>query len=686
MAQIQASTGASESQMQDFSKITESLYNKNLGENWYDLAEAVGTVRQVTQMTGDELEATTKNAIAYRDTFGEDITESIKAADTMMKNFGITSDQAYNLLAQGAQKGLNKSGELLDTANEYSPYFAKLGFSAESMFDTFAAGLEAGAFNLDKVGDGIKEFGIRTKDGSQASLDAYKALGLSGAQMTAQFAAGGETAQKAFLTTAKAIAAVKDPVKQNAVAVQLFGTQAEDLEARVIGAYANVEKQFDSTKNTMEQVANVKYDTLSKAFGAIGRTLQTGLILPMTKALLPVAQQFAGWVTDKMPAIQKAFGSIGPVISQIADKISGLWSGVGGGEAVSLYKDYFFDIMDTAKEFAAAIAKTWKKIEPQAMSVVSSIGSIIKQVIPIVFKLAGAIQQIGRKIISSIAPIVSYLLQKMLPIWAKVYAFIAQEVMPAISVAITALLPKIMTVVDKIGAMISAIFNAVKPFLDGIFAAFEYAWPAIKDIVMTAIKMISGVIDGLLTTLGGVIDFITGVFSGDWGKAWEGVRSIFEGIFSTLGSVLAAPINLAIDLINKAIQKVNKISFDIPDFLGGGTFGVNIPELQHVGGYAAGGYVTKPELAWVGEGGSNEWIIPENNSQRSRDLWQAAGQSIGATTDGSGSGGDFHFSPTYNFYGAADQQAVEQMEQRTRSDFRKEFEAYKAQQRRVSFA
>ncbi|MGG1442170.1 phage tail tape measure protein [Brevibacillus laterosporus] len=152
MAQLRASTGASKEEMEALSVSTKNLYKQNLGEDWNDLANAIALTKQVTQKQGAELEATTKNAIVYRDVFGEDIRESIKASDTMARNFGITSSQAFNLLAQGAQKGLNKSDELLDSANEYAPYFKTLGFSANQMFDTFSAGLESGAFNLDKVG------------------------------------------------------------------------------------------------------------------------------------------------------------------------------------------------------------------------------------------------------------------------------------------------------------------------------------------------------------------------------------------------------------------------------------------------------------------------------------------------------------------------------------------------------
>jgi len=99
---------------------------------------------------------------------------------------------------------------------------------------------------------------------------------------------------------------------------------------------------------------------------------------------------------------------------------------------------------------------------------------------------------------------------------------------------------------------------------------------------------------------------------------------------------------------------------------------------------ATGGYVTKPELAMIGEGRSPEWIIPDERSPRSRGLLAAANESIGFP--GGSGGGDFVFSPTYNFYGNADQEAVKQMEQAIRRDFEREFNAYKAQQRRLSMA
>ncbi|MNE77124.1 hypothetical protein D3C80_1734140 [compost metagenome] len=146
---------------------------------------------------------------------------------------------------------------------------------------------------------------------------------------------------------------------------------------------------------------------------------------------------------------------------------------------------------------------------------------------------------------------------------------------------------------------------------------------------------------------------------------------------------------MAIDAINAAIRGINKVKIDIPDWVpkfGGESFGINIPEIQKIGGYANGGYVDSPELAWVGEGSSPEWIIPENNSARSQSLLQAANRSMGGGDQQTATVGDFVYKPVFNFYGSADQEAVKQMEQRNKQEFSKQFEDYKRQQQRVSFA
>ncbi|ANY69728.1 hypothetical protein BBD42_26980 [Paenibacillus sp. BIHB 4019] len=708
MAQIQVGTGAAQAQMAGLGDTMVNIYNKGMGENFMDIANSIAAVERVTKLSGSELEATTKNAIAYRDAFGDDIAESIRTADTMMKNFGITSDEAYSLLAQGAQGPLSKTMDLLDTANEYSAYFAQLGFSANQMFDTFAAGLEAGAFSLDKVGDGIKEFGIRTKDGSKASLDAYKSLGLNGAEMTAQFAAGGKTAQEAFLKTSQAIAAIKDPVVANAVSVQLFGTQAEDLEARVVTAMTSARSQFDMTKDTMGEVAKIKYGTIGKAFEGIGRQLQTGLLLPLAKMALPLLDQFSGWLQDVLPAAQSSFKGLGKVVTDVAGVVGSLFKNGFNFDfkvkatnlmsSLGLGADAQYEIIDSVGSTFRSIMnlkdgllQAWDTISPHVMKVVGSIGKIVQQLMPIVFSISRTFQQVSMKVIAALTPVVTYIMSRLWPILSQIFDYLATEVMPALSGAIAKILPKIQAIADKIGDVFGVIMMIIKPAIDNIVNLFNIAFPIIKAVVTNAIDAIGGIISGLMTVFGGVIDFVTGVFTGNWEKAWQGVKDIFTGLFEGLGAILTFPINVAIDAINAAIRGINGMSFTVPEWvpgIGGETIGgMSIPEIPKLPGYATGGYVTEPQVAWVGEGKSNEWIIPENNSQRSRDLWQSAGTSMGLLPQGGG-GDNFNYSPVFHFTIQGDggediEQKVQRAVAKATASFERQYDAMMAQRRRL---
>ncbi|MGQ7276641.1 phage tail tape measure protein [Brevibacillus thermoruber] len=319
LTNLQAATGATSQEMEEMKNQITDLYRQNLGESWSDLANAMSLAKQITGETGEELKKTTALAVTYRDTFGEDIGESIKAVDTMVKNFGISNEQAFNLLAQGAQQGLDKTHELLDTANEYSVYFSKLGFSANEMFNIFGAGMLEGSWSLDKIGDAVKEFNIRLKDDSKSTKEALTALGFDANKMMQTFANGGDGAKQAFREVINTLSNVKDEVQKNVIGVSLFGTMYEDLESDVISAFTSLESQFDMTKNTMQEINKIKYDSVSSAFKGIGRMIETSVLVLISDRLLPKLSQFGQWFQDNTPQIESALNKAFSVGSKVLD-------------------------------------------------------------------------------------------------------------------------------------------------------------------------------------------------------------------------------------------------------------------------------------------------------------------------------------------------------------------------------
>ncbi|WP_284646777.1 hypothetical protein [Paenibacillus silviterrae] len=121
-------------------------------------------------------------------------------------------------------------------------------------------GWRTGAFDLDKVGDAVKEFNIRAKDGSKTTIEAYQMLGLNAEEMMQTFARGGPEAKASFSQIMQMIDAIEDPVERNTVGVSLMGTQFEDLEAGIVSAMGSARSQFDMTKDTMEELNRIKLE------------------------------------------------------------------------------------------------------------------------------------------------------------------------------------------------------------------------------------------------------------------------------------------------------------------------------------------------------------------------------------------------------------------------------------------
>ena len=322
--QLQASTGATAEEMDNLKNIMKDVYANNFGQDMNDVANSLATVRkELGELDDTSLQNATQSAIALRDTFDYDVSESVRSAKALMDNFGISGEEAFNLIAQGAQNGLDYSGEMLDTISEYSVQFSKLGFSAEDMFNILQQGTESGAFNLDKVGDAIKEFSVRVIDGSNTTIDGFTRLGLNADEMAQKFATGGDTAREAFEEVISKIGSMDNKVEQSKVGVDLFGTMWEDLGPEVVTQLANVTNAYDQTVNSAEKLSEIKYDDLGSAMQGIGRQIQTNFLLPISEKLLPIFSDLSNKLNEAFSS-----GEVQGSIDKIAEAIGNLVKGV----------------------------------------------------------------------------------------------------------------------------------------------------------------------------------------------------------------------------------------------------------------------------------------------------------------------------------------------------------------------
>lgn len=321
-AELAASTGASEAAMKKYNAVMKEIKGNNFGESYSDVAEAMGVVIQTMgELNDTDLQNVTENAMTLSDTFGYDYQEQMRAVDMLMKQFGITSQQAFNLIAQGTQQGLNKNGDLLDSINEYSVHYAQMGVSAEGFFNSLANGTDAGTFSVDKLGDAYKEFGIRVKDTATTTDEAYKILGLDADKMRTAFAEGGDSAAEATDIVLDALMNMDDKVKQNQAGVDLFGTMWEDLGIEGVKALTNLEGEISSTKSAMESLKEVRYPDLESAVSGFGAALQENIITPIADEALPAVTGLFEKATEVVQGIGEALAPQKTELEQFIEDI-----------------------------------------------------------------------------------------------------------------------------------------------------------------------------------------------------------------------------------------------------------------------------------------------------------------------------------------------------------------------------
>lgn len=160
-------TGASAKDMEQYSDAIMELYKDNYGDSLSDVSDSMATVKQLAgDIPTDKLQEVTEYAIALDKAFGYDVAESMRTVNSLADQFGVSYSEAFNLIVQGAQKGLDQNGDMLDTFNEYSVQFKSMGYTAEEMFNMLANAAETGTWSVDKLGGAVKEFNINLSDGS----------------------------------------------------------------------------------------------------------------------------------------------------------------------------------------------------------------------------------------------------------------------------------------------------------------------------------------------------------------------------------------------------------------------------------------------------------------------------------------------------------------------------------------
>ena len=735
--QVASSTGAAGKELESLRGAMERVYADNFGEDVADVADAVALVdRNLANLDQEGLTKATEGALALRDAFEYEVEESTRAAEAIRKNFGTSVEDAFSLIAAGAQNGLDYSGELIDTINEYSSQFSKLGFTADGMFNLLQSGADSTAWNLDKVGDAIKEFSIRAIDGSDTTVSAFEDLGYNAEKIMATFAAGGEGANTAFFEVLNTLMDVDDQVKRDALGVSLFGTMWEDLGVEAMQAMADASSAAYDTQGALEQINQVKYNDLDSALQGIRRQMEVDL--------LPAADAVYESLMDSMPEITAAMGEMSPVIAEIAEDFAD-WAGGAVSEGLPVLVDEIRDFADwagkaheKAKPFLSFLWKhkgTVVAVAAGAKVLSVSLGAVNKAMGA--YKNAKGMLAVLQKILAVYPGLIAAKVKDKAET-AYLYALEAKDVLirakttaatwaqtaatkasaratKAATVATKGMSAAVKFLTSPMGITLGIItavaaalvllyknWDSVKAWLVNFGNTVNQIWTNFSNAVGNAIaaigqhfpllgaylqgwwESIQAAVENVKAIFQNIIDFISNVFSGNWSAAWQNIVNIFGNLFGMIVNLAKAPINGVISAINWVLEKINSISVTIPDWVplvGGQTLGFNIPTIPQL---AEGGVATSPTLAEIGEGGEPEAVMPLSKLADLLDNWPRPKPGGGGSQPG-GDGETIVFSPVFNFYGKADREDVEEATRISFQEFKRLYKKLKAEERRKNF-
>ena len=296
---VAASLGLSDADAAKLGGIAGDVYADAYGESLAEVQEVVGELFSagvedvdLSNLTGQVLDIATA--------FDQDFGEVISTAQTMVNN-GLVPDMAsaFDTITEGFQTtGRKGREELLPTLNEYAATFTSLGIEGPTAIGLIDAAIDAGAFNVDKVGDALKEFGIRLMDGSDGTRDALQAVGLDAEAVTTAIAAGGPAAQAATSQVIQALSNMSDPLAQEAAGVALFGTTWEDLGPAVISALDPAKVAIGDLSQATEEMGNTLNDNLATDIEGFKRKAMQGLADSVTNVAMPAIRSLVDAFKD----------------------------------------------------------------------------------------------------------------------------------------------------------------------------------------------------------------------------------------------------------------------------------------------------------------------------------------------------------------------------------------------------
>ena len=550
-------------------KMANEIVGSGLAESLDEAQEAMGLViQQAGKKVTDPLQikSMTESALSLTDMFGGDLNENLRGVTRMMENFGLTSEEAFDLLVAGSQRGLDQSGELADNMAEYSQLWAQMGYDAEETFSILEAGLDGGAYNLDKVNDLVKEMGISLTDGRFE--DNANMFSESTRKLFNEWKNGRATQKDVVQGMLQDFSKMDNGYEALNKAGTVWSALGEDNSLKMIKAMAGAENSYQNVQGSAEKLNDTAGNTTP------WEALQNGVKETLGNVGLYFAQLNDGkatqWIEDFFSNTVPSWGKnlqvfAGDVqwfvslftnsILAITGALKKMWdedlkpreytllNGLGlDTETIWAIQDNISKLKGNIDTVVGYVQGFWKLMSPdeatqmQGYSLLRSLGMSQEDIT----NLETTAENVG-KTLTTIKDIAVDLavkgIDRMVQSWNDLYTiwetYIAPDLMPLFSQfagwlqRLTGDITTITGALDKFGGSSQSNSNVV-------IQAFGLMWEGVK----VKLGLIMATIETTMVIISSTIKIWGDIFQGDWKGAWEGIKGMYDRISESIKSNL----------------------------------------------------------------------------------------------------------------------------------------------------
>ena len=580
---LAASLGLSPQKAEQAGKVASKVYAGAWGDSLEDVNMAVGAViSSLPGMRNASDKALTNATIKAEDfatAFDVDITRAVQiAGQTVRTGFAKNAAGAFDLLVKASQKVPAAVREdLLDAVDEYGPFLQTLGFDGEQAFGVLAKGAEKGMYGIDKTGDALKEFTLLATDMTNIPLvDTLDAMGLNAAKTQDALLKGGKGAHEAFEQIVQGLIDIKDPSEQAASALRFFGTPLEDMNKGEIPKFLEGLTEAGSNLGKVEgaskRMGATLNDNAKTNLTSFIRQLKIGFVQVLGGTVIPVVREFSTWLAT----------SLGPTITDIVDAFKRNWP-----QIKTTVLGVLGEVGGAIKDFVELVRVIWAKWGDDITRIVkTNFGGLADFVRAYLKIFRGVVQTITALIKGDWGDVWKGIKMILAGVWEAMEALVGTYLKQIRNIidtqwdAVKDIFGKAWTGIksivgkgwDWVKDTTSRKFGDVRQFIGN-------TWGAIRDNLSSVWQNgIKPVFEALKDAVGKIPD------------AFRAAKSAIHSVWSGVKDVVKAPIKIIFDIINTLTDAFDWVSSKV----GGPQINFNPPKGYDEGGWTGPGPKMRP--------------------------------------------------------------------------------------------